>query len=238
MLAGFFAAESLGVAFPITNEVAFVNTGSPAEAAGIQVGDRVVLAEFLAEKKRPMPLMDIDDADGRIVNKFDLDLHADAWSIVHEKMQYALPKTAVKLTVKRTGEDVPVVAEMVPVQSSQWNAHYRGLALNNERAIHQETDLKTAIGLGLRETKEGLEHVVTVLSKLVGGKLSPKNLGGPLTIAASAGQQASQSPSRLLAFLTMLSANVAVLNFLPIPVLDGGHAMFLIYEAIFRKAAR
>ena len=113
--------------------------------------------------------------------------------------------------------------------------HSRGLFMLSENAIHQETDLKKAFGLGLRETKEGLEHVVAVLGKLVGGKISPKNLGGPFTIAASAGHEASQSPSRLLAFLTMLSANVAVLNFLPIPVLDGGHAMFLIYEAIFRK---
>lgn len=50
-----------------------------------------------------------------------------------------------------------------------------------------------------------------------------------------AANEASSSPSRLLLFLTLLSANLAILNFLPIPALDGGHLMFLIAEAIRGK---
>ncbi len=50
-----------------------------------------------------------------------------------------------------------------------------------------------------------------------------------------ASQEASDSPSRLLLFLTLLSANLAILNFLPIPALDGGHLMFLTWEAIRGK---
>ncbi|MFC1759517.1 site-2 protease family protein, partial [Planctomycetota bacterium] len=228
-LASLYAAESLGIAFPVANEITEIEPGSPADVSGCRVGDVVTLAEFVPAKGQPKPLIDIP------IKEIAFEERPDAWAIVHEKIQFALPDTEVKLTLKQPGSSELKVVDMVPVQSTDWNVHYRGLYMKSENAIYQETDMKTAIGLGFRETKEGLEHVVTVFGKLVGGKISPKNLGGPLTIAAMAGGEASQSPSRLLVFLTMLSANVAVLNFLPIPVLDGGHAMFLIYEAVFRK---
>ena len=80
-----------------------------------------------------------------------------------------------------------------------------------------------------------LQRVGKTLKKLVLGKISPTNLGGPGTIAAVATNEAAASTSRLLLFLTFLSANLAIVNFLPIPVLDGGHMMFLAYEGIFRR---
>ena len=73
------------------------------------------------------------------------------------------------------------------------------------------------------------------LTKLVRGQLSFTNFGGPGTIAVVATSEASQGTSRLLLFLTLLSANLAIINFLPIPVLDGGHMVFLAYEGIFRR---
>ena len=54
-------------------------------------------------------------------------------------------------------------------------------------------------------------------------------------MVGAAGSEASQGIPRLLVFLTFLSANLAILNFLPIPALDGGHMMFLMYEGLFRK---
>ncbi|MFN9363725.1 MAG: site-2 protease family protein, partial [Planctomycetota bacterium] len=57
----------------------------------------------------------------------------------------------------------------------------------------------------------------------------------PGTIATVATSEATEGTSRLLLFLTMLSANLAIVNFLPIPVLDGGHMVFLAYEGIFRR---
>jgi regulator of sigma E protease len=62
-------------------------------------------------------------------------------------------------------------------------------------------------------------------------------LGGPGTIAMVAGSAASEGLATFLVFLTMLSANLAVLNFLPIPVLDGGHMVFLAYEGIRGRPA-
>ncbi len=51
----------------------------------------------------------------------------------------------------------------------------------------------------------------------------------------AATSEATRGTSRLLLFLTLLSANLAIVNFLPIPVLDGGHMLFLAYEGIFRR---
>ena len=78
-------------------------------------------------------------------------------------------------------------------------------------------------------------RVVGFLQKLFAGSISPKNLGGPISIAAVAGSEASQGIARLLMFLTFLSANLAILNFLPIPALDGGHMVFLLAEGIRGK---
>ena len=61
------------------------------------------------------------------------------------------------------------------------------------------------------------------------------NLGGPVMIAKIAGDEAAQGLPRLLIFLTFLSANLALLNFLPIPALDGGHMVFLIVEGVTGK---
>ena len=77
--------------------------------------------------------------------------------------------------------------------------------------------------------------VYTFLQKLTSRQISPRLLGGPIEIAKQAGRSAEEGFSRLLLFLTMLSANLAVVNFLPIPVLDGGHMVFLSYEFIRGK---
>ena len=60
-------------------------------------------------------------------------------------------------------------------------------------------------------------------------------LGGPVLIARVAGSEAGEGIPRLLLFLTFLSANLAILNFLPIPVLDGGHMVFLAAEGVLGR---
>ena len=74
---------------------------------------------------------------------------------------------------------------------------------------------------------------LTIVSivKLIQGTISAKTLGGPLMIAQMAGQQAEEGISNLLFFIALLSINLAIINFLPIPVLDGGHLVFFFIEA-------
>lgn len=75
---------------------------------------------------------------------------------------------------------------------------------------------------------------VTLLSvvKMVQGKVSRKELGGPIMIAKMAGDQARVGLSSLISFIAVISINLAILNFLPIPVLDGGHLLFFFIEAV------
>jgi regulator of sigma E protease len=68
--------------------------------------------------------------------------------------------------------------------------------------------------------------------KLFQGTVSPKTLGGPIMIAQMAGQQAKEGVTNLIFFIAIISINLAILNFLPIPVLDGGHLLFFFIEAV------
>jgi regulator of sigma E protease len=92
-----------------------------------------------------------------------------------------------------------------------------------------------AVALGWRETKYSLSLVFRFLRKLMSGQVSVKGIGGPVEIARQAGAMASEGMSPFLLFLGMLSANLAVLNFLPIPMLDGGHMVFLAAEGVRGK---
>jgi regulator of sigma E protease len=69
----------------------------------------------------------------------------------------------------------------------------------------------------------------------VRGQIASDQVGGPIRIFQVAGLEAERGVSTQLLFLTMLSMNLAVLNFLPIPVLDGGHMVFLVCEAIMGR---
>ena len=87
------------------------------------------------------------------------------------------------------------------------------------------------------KTLDSLTIVFRSVKKLSTNQVSPRGLAGPWTIILMALQAADQGTARLLLFLTMLSANLAVINFLPIPLLDGGHMVFLLYEGVRGKPA-
>ncbi len=74
--------------------------------------------------------------------------------------------------------------------------------------------------------------MLKMLGRMVSGQTSVKNLGGPISIAQSAGQSASFGPVYFLKFLAMVSISLGVLNLLPVPVLDGGHLLFFLVEAV------
>ncbi len=95
--------------------------------------------------------------------------------------------------------------------------------------------LLRAAGAGVLQTWELARLTVVSIVKIITGSVSSKTLGGPLMIAKMAGQQAKAGATSLIAFIAFLSVSLAVLNFLPIPVLDGGHLLFFIIEAIIGK---
>ncbi len=100
---------------------------------------------------------------------------------------------------------------------------------------HHSLNLFESFTKGIDATLGLCGQIFTVLYGLITGALSLKTLGGPIFIAQAAGQTAQQGISALLFFTALLSVNLAILNLLPIPVLDGGHLLFLAIEKIRRR---
>ncbi|MBC8432520.1 MAG: RIP metalloprotease RseP [Desulfobacterales bacterium] len=89
-----------------------------------------------------------------------------------------------------------------------------------------------ALSEGVIQTYNIAALTIKSVVKLIQGTLSPKTLGGPIMIAQMAGQQAKQGITSLAFFMALISINLAILNFLPIPVLDGGHLLFFFIEVV------
>ena len=223
------AAGALGFAYSIENTVASVVPGSPAEEAGMQAGDSLFEVGFVPAAGEEQKLE--EEMFPRLQSIPLGEKHA--WPTVHDRIQLSQPNTKFKVVFIRDG--LQKSAQMVAVENDQFNVTDRGLRPAADEEVHRVTSWSRAFSLGLRETTESIRQVYFILFNLITGQISPTNLGGPAAIATMAGLEANESTARLLIFLTLLSANLAVINFLPIPVLDGGHAMFLLYEGIFRR---
>jgi regulator of sigma E protease len=88
------------------------------------------------------------------------------------------------------------------------------------------------IGVATKQTWQMSALTVRMLGKMLIGEASLKNLSGPVTIADYAGQSARLGLSYFLGFLAVVSVSLGVLNLLPLPVLDGGHLMYYLFEAV------
>lgn len=221
------ALDAIGLVMPIQPVVQDVLPGSPAELAGLQAGDRLVAFQFTT-KDAEMTTEDLF-FEGR---ETPLNDETNTWPFVMGLLQLAKPGTDLRLVFERQGTQDSVT--LTPVASDEYFAD-RGFRITSFAEKHTATSWTEAASLGLRQTKEDVYRVASFLRKLVTGQISPSKLGGPITIAAVAGSEASHSVPRLLIFLTFLSANLAILNFLPIPALDGGHMVFLLAEWVRGK---
>ena len=83
----------------------------------------------------------------------------------------------------------------------------------------------------ITRTREMVEMTVTMLGRLVVGQASLDHLSGPLTMADYAGRTASVGLGAYLSYLALLSVSLGIFNLLPLPVLDGGHLLYYLYEA-------
>jgi len=92
-----------------------------------------------------------------------------------------------------------------------------------------------AVVLGAEQTWAISVLIVQTVGQLLQGKVSTKELGGPILIAQVAGQQAQRGLSYLLHFTAVINVNLAIFNLLPIPILDGGHLLFLFIELLIGR---
>ena len=225
-------ASALGVTYRVLNKVVRVIEGGPAAKAGLAADDVIVKAKLIPADKESLKQLDADQGELQI--PFD-DASNRNWPSLYSALQTWVHGTTVELTFSRGDKEQTVTLE--PVDATDWFSADRGLVFEPMLFAHQPKNLPDALALGARETLDNTTIVFRSLRALVTAKVSPKNLVGPKGILELAMSSADQGNSRLLLFLTMLSANLAVINFMPVPLLDGGLMMFLLYEGIVGKPA-
>ncbi len=223
------SAPALGIAYHVINRVESITEGGPAAASGkLQPDAEITRIKFI------QPEIDDIEKNAPIAKKeisLKLGVDHNNWPFaIASVLQHTLPGTVVELTV--AGQTEPVVIH--PEASANWNSPQRGFFLQSLDYTRKANSFGEAMALGRRETWESLTLVVTFLRK-IGRQISAKAAGGPITIFDVAFNSAKRGFPTLLVFLAMLSANLAIINSLPIPVLDGGHFVFLTLEGVMRR---
>ena len=99
----------------------------------------------------------------------------------------------------------------------------------------EEYSLGQALAAGWRQTAESSTQIFRTVRGLFSGRVAGRELGGPILIGQLAGQATRLGIDALLGFMALISVNLAILNLLPIPVLDGGQFLFLLAEGVLRR---
>jgi regulator of sigma E protease len=138
---------------------------------------------------------------------------------------------------KKPGELETKELKLTAKPDETWPLPERGFLLDSDTFIVRADSFGQAVLMGLHDTHEQIVDVLYNIKNMFAQRISAKNMGGPIMIVAVAYRVASVDFWEFVFFLGMISVNLAVLNFLPIPVLDGGHMVFLIYEKLRGRPA-
>lgn len=182
--------------------------GMPGDLAGLRSGDRVVRA------------------GGEPIETFD-----DLVAVIQ-----ASPDQPVELVVRRDGREVtltvtPIAAAMQGPEGEERTIGQIGVGTPRERP-----GPIGAVVHGAAETWHWTTFTVEILGELFTGGVSARSVGGPILIGQLSGRFARAGFEAFLAFMALVSINLAIFNLLPIPVLDGGHLVFLAVEAVRGRA--
>jgi regulator of sigma E protease len=223
--------SSLGLAYRVLNRVERVVEGSPAAKAGLLPDDLITRAKVIPPDKETSPDQKSEQREAEV----PLTDEKRNWPLLVSVLERTLPGTTVELTFLR--QDKEHTARMSPVEAADWFSPDRGFLFEPKTFPRKAETAAAAFALGGRQTLDDLTTVFRMLRALGTSQVSPRLLMGPIGMFEWAMNSADQGSTRLLLFLAFISANLAVVNFLPIPLLDGGLMMFLIYELIRRKPA-
>ncbi len=106
------------------------------------------------------------------------------------------------------------------------------LGIRGGQVEYQRLTLPEALVGGVTQTWQVTSETVVGLAQMISGRRGTEDLGGPLRIAQLSGQVAQLGLASLISFIAVLSVNLGLINLFPIPVLDGGHLLFYLAEAI------
>jgi regulator of sigma E protease len=246
--------SGLGLAYWVDAVVDEVSPGGPAALAKTAPGElpgglHHRIARFLGLESREvppggeaMPLLKNDiitavrfsslDFDGSIKTGDWEELKPHQWASVDAAFQNRPPQQ-IDLKIKR-GE-AEIVVRLEGRTDANWPTDDRGLIFQQDFRTQKATDIADALNLGGRRTVRFIKEVYMNLYAMIFGRVSAKTMSGPLTIANVSYRFAGEDFWQFLLFIGMISVNLAVVNFLPIPVLDGGHMVFLILEKILGR---
>jgi len=191
--------------------VGAVQDGSAAATARFQVGDA------------------IRAIDGEPVTWFE-----DVRRIVN-----ANPDVRLTFAVERDGSEVELAATPRPmmqtIDGQERSVGLLGIRPDMGKIGYRDLSLPQAVGAAFTQTWTLATQIFDTLAGIIGGDRPFEEVGGPLRIAQMSGQVAQDGMINLLYFMAALSVNLALINLLPIPVLDGGHLMLYGVEAISGK---
>lgn len=188
-----------------------VVAGSPAEAAGVRAGDKI-----------------LQIADKRITT----------WSEMTDLVKRN-PGRPLPVIVEREGRTetltiTPAARKEKQADGTEVEVGQIGITKGN-KAVMQSDNPLVALVDGLEATWGWTKLTVQGIAKMITREISADNIGGPLTIAKISGDAAAQGFSNYIFLIAILSINLGVLNLLPIPILDGGHLAFFTIEAVMRR---
>jgi regulator of sigma E protease len=225
-----WAILELGLAYQVKTTVLSVEPESAAAKAGLLPGDIVKKIRFTyvghdgTKKDDSWIDLEVKDKDTKEWKE------ADFWAFA---FQFLTKELTLKVQRNKEMKEIKLETE----EDKSWPISERGLVLAPDKRVQKAENMFDAVALGLQDTHSSMMQVFQSLRGMITGRISPKNLGGPVTIARVAYRFAGYDFWEFLFFLGLISVNLAVINFLPIPVLDGGHMVFLIYEKIRGKPA-
>lgn len=158
-----------------------------------------------------------------------------SWYDVHRELAAMKAGDIARLELKAPSGETR--AAQIPLSADQVTAlqgvrYVDQLALGEPREPRKADSAWQAMGWGVTETRDFILQFYLTLRRMVDGTVSPANLMGPIGIFHAGTKFAYKGHDWLIWFLSMISANLAVVNFLPIPIVDGGLFTFLILEKI------
>ena len=230
--------SELGAAYFVLNTVIAIEPKGPADKIGMRPGDKLLSvrivppsAEQLEEIRKKAHSPDLTQTE------FELPFGDEErnWPCFMLAVQDFLPGTTVEFSWQRG--DKKMTGTAAPAPASNWFNPQRGWFLELKKVVQRADGLGQAVRMGWHETADSTLLVYRSLHSVGTGKISARMVAGPWGILKQALLIARLGFGNFLVFLTLLSANLAVINFLPIPVLDGGHMALLIYEGIRGKPA-
>ena len=204
----FFGIFFFSGTFVLKPSVGSVKPGSPAFTAGLEKGDLITA-----------------------INAIEINDWGEMAEIINTSKGQNL-----KLTVRRgdSSRNFSLAPEKVTTKNifgEDIQRYIIGITASGE-TYSKEMSLLQAFSESMVQTYRVSELMVVIIAKLITGDISTDTLGGPIMIAQMAGDSAKAGVGSLISFIALISINLAIINLLPIPILDGGHLLFFSIEAI------